>query len=194
MRLILCKRNLQSFKSVATRNVKLVYSTPLPHEITSPRLQTPGFLSMHCNVYLTHEIWKAYMTFRLPASLRSTEITKTHVRSLQGSVLKNNPCCTWGNQELFFYSSLRSWLGSPNQKYQWHDSPLLHKILCKCIHESNIELYRVKKKPFKCIKNNYFCWKQSRQSITYVVKKSRRNLHCKSTFVVAFSNQKNLEV
>ena len=46
-------------------------------------------------------------------------------------------CCTWGNQELFF------------------SHPSKVEVVVKN------ELYHVKKNPFKCIKNNYFCWKQS---------------------------------
>ena len=43
------------------------------------------------------------------------------------------------------------------------------------------ELYHVKKNPFKCIKNNYFCWKQSRKFFSFAVKKagkSYKHLHC----------------
>ena len=42
-------------------------------------------------------------------------------------------CCTWGNQELFF------------------SRPSRVEVIIKN------ELYRVKKNPIKCIKNNYFC-------------------------------------
>ena len=47
-------------------------------------------------------------------------------------------CYTRGNQEIFF------------------SCPSKVEVVIKN------ELYHVKKNPFKCIKNNYFCWKQSR--------------------------------
>ena len=45
------------------------------------------------------------------------------------------------------------------------------------------ELYHVKKNPFKCIKNYYFWWKQSRQFVSSAVKKQTKST---STCVVAF--------
>ena len=61
------------------------------------------------------------------------------------SILKKISCCTLGNQGLFF--------SCPSK-----------------VEVVKNKLYHVKKNPFKCIKNNYFCLKQSRQFVSFAVK------------------------
>ena len=73
------------------------------------------------------------------------EFAEKHVAA--GSILRKISCYTWGHQELFF------------------SCPSKVEVVVKN------ELYHVKQNPFKCIKNNYFCWKQSRQFVSFVVKK-----------------------